>query len=49
METQPVAVQVYKDRKDLPRHPQNIKLFGIDIGGMAKVLHKVMSPQSSPP
>jgi uncharacterized protein (DUF169 family) len=25
LETQPVAVKVYKDRADLPRHPQNIK------------------------
>jgi uncharacterized protein (DUF169 family) len=25
LETEPVAVQVFKDRKDLPRHPQNIK------------------------
>jgi len=25
LETEPVAVQVYKDRKDLPRHPQNIQ------------------------
>jgi uncharacterized protein (DUF169 family) len=25
LETQPVAVKVYKDRKDLPRRPQNIK------------------------
>ncbi|NMC54303.1 MAG: DUF169 domain-containing protein [Chloroflexi bacterium] len=25
LETEPVAVKMYKDRKDLPKHPQNIK------------------------
>lgn len=36
LETEPVAIKMYKDRKDLPRHPQNIKQNFCQLVSMAR-------------